>query len=161
IHLESHGVHKATVFLHDGLLDLQRPVRFVCNGMEQSATLQRSLTTVLELLQDGTSDPACVYVARADLELTATDPAALVAKPAREEAQLAEGLSRAGRDAEKLWEVYEWCMKNGREAAAPSVLRSVLRSTPDDSRARAALGHVRGKDTWFPSKEALERFERS
>jgi hypothetical protein len=160
IHLESQGVHKATVFLHDGLLDLQRPVRFVCNGIEQTATLQRSLTTALELLQDGTSDPACVYVARADLELTATDPAALVAKPVPEDAQLAEGLSRAGRDVEKLWEVYEWCMKSGREAAAPSVLRSLLRSAPDDSRARGALGHVRGKDAWFPSKEALERFER-
>jgi hypothetical protein len=161
IHLESHGVHKATVFLHDGLLDLEHPVRFVCNGIEQSAPLQRSLTTALELLQDGTSDPACVYVARADLDLTATDPAVLVAKPAPEDAQLAEGLSQAGRDSQKLWEVYEWCTKSGREAAAPYVLRSLLRSAPDDSRARTALGHVRGKDAWFPSKEALERFERS
>ena len=161
IEVKSHGVHKATLFLHDGLVDLDRPVRFVANGVEQAATLQRNLTTALELLQDGTSDPACVYVARADLDLTATEPAALLARPAPEDAELAEQLSQAGRDAEKLWAVYESCRTSGRDAVAPSVLRSILRSAPDHARAREALGHVRGKDAWFPSREALERYERS
>ncbi len=161
IELTSNGVHKARLFLHDGLLDLDRPVRFVCNGTEQSGTLQRSLTTALDLLRDGTSDPACVYVASAELDLTATDPAALLARPAPEDVELAQRLSDAGRDVERLWTVYSWCTTNGREAVAPSVLRSVLRSAPDHAAAREALGHVRGKDAWFPSKEALDRYERS
>lgn len=161
IHLTSNGVHKATLLLHDGLVSLDRPVRFVCNGIEQTGALQRSLTTALELLHDGTSDPACVYVARADLDLTATDPAALLARSAPEDTELAQQLSQAGRDAERLWAVYQSCMKSGRNAAAPSVLRSILRSAPDHAGAREALGHVRGKDAWFPSQEALERYERS
>ena len=161
IHIESHGVHRATVLLHDGLVDLDRPVRFVCNGIEQEGRIARSLTTALELLRDGTSDPDCVYVARADLDLTASDPAMLLAKPAPEDAELAQRLDRAGRDAERLWTVYEWCRASGRDAVATSVLRSVLRSDPDHARAREALGHVRGKDAWFPSREALERHERS
>jgi poly(3-hydroxybutyrate) depolymerase len=161
IHLTSNGIYKATLLLHDGLVNLDRPVRFVCNGIEQTGALQRSLTTALELLHDGTSDPACVYVARADLDLTATDPTALLARSAPEDAELAQQLSHAGRDAERLWAVYQWCRTNGRDAAAPSVLRSVLRSAPDHAAAREALGHVRGKDAWFPSKEALERYQRS
>jgi hypothetical protein len=161
IHLESRGVYKATLFLRDGLVSLDRPVRFVCNGVEQAGVLQRSLTTALELLYDGTSDPACVYVARAELDLTATDPAALLARTAPEDAELAEQLSRAGRDAERLWAVYTWCTTSGRNVAARSVLRSVLRSAPDHAGAHEALGHVRGKEAWFPSPEALARYERS
>ncbi|MFN0006347.1 MAG: hypothetical protein ACKVXR_00440 [Planctomycetota bacterium] len=161
IQIESHGAHKATVLLHDGLLDLDRPVRFLCNGIEQSGAVTRSLSTALDLLHDGTSDPVCVYVARAELDLTATDPAKLLARPAPEDSELAEQLSGAGRDVEKLWAVYEWCGTSGRAAAAPSVLRSVLRAAPDHDRARMALGCVRGGDAWFPSQEALERYERS
>ncbi|MFN0243216.1 MAG: hypothetical protein ACKVWV_10030 [Planctomycetota bacterium] len=161
IHLTSNGVHKATLILHDALVSFDRPVRFVCNGIEQSAELQRSLTTALDLLQDGTSDPACVYVARAELDLSATDSTNLLARPAPEDVEFATRLDDAKRDAERLWALYEWCRASGREAAAPSVLRSLLRTAPDHAAAREALGHARGKDTWFPSKEALERYERS
>ncbi len=161
ITIQSHGAHKTTVFLHDGLVDLDRPVTFVCNGIERSSAITRNLTTALDLLEDGTSDPACVYVARVELDLTAKEAGALLAPPVPPDAELAEQLAAAGRDAARLWRVHEWCLANDRGAAATSVLRSILRVSPDHEQARRALGHVRAHGAWFPSQEALDRFDRS
>src|SRR6185503_564835 len=58
IRIDTVGIASATLFLDDALLDLGRPVRVIADGHERSATVVRQLSSFLDMLHDGTSDPA-------------------------------------------------------------------------------------------------------
>jgi hypothetical protein len=77
------------------------------------------------------------------------------------DAEFAERLKSAGEDPAQLWELARWCWDNGRVPAGMRTLEKLLRIDPEHAEARAALGHVRGFERWFPSQDALDRFAAS
>lgn len=158
VRIEGHGASHATLFLNDQLLDLDRPVHFVCNGAEVELHVQRRLATTLDLLEDGTSDPACVYVAQVTLSMSDPASAAYGELASRADPDFRQRLDRAGEDVELLWDLYEWCGATERPAKARVALRRLLRVQPDHEPARAALGYVRAGSRWFTSQEAMDRF---
>ncbi len=156
--LDGHGVSHVTLYLNDALVDLDQPLRVLRNGAEQEVAVERGFLSTLDLLADGTSDAASVYVAEAVLELTEDAIAPRDdAPPADEEYQ--ERLAGAGLDVERLWELHLWCESTDRAAKGRAVLRRLLRVDPDHEAARQALGHLRSRGGWFVSRESFERFE--
>lgn len=63
------GVPSVTLFLNDQLVDLDRPVTIVLNGVEQTDVIPRSVDDMLSLLKRGTSDPGKFYVAAKTYDL--------------------------------------------------------------------------------------------
>jgi len=152
------GVSSVTLYLSDALVDLDRPVRVVCNDVEYSVRVERHLATTLDLLQDGTSDPACVYVALATFDTTGTASASLDDTPLAEDTEYAEQLQAALGDPVKLFALYEWCQSTGRVRKGQRALETLLRLQPDHEAAHAALGHGGEGGRWFPSAEDFERY---
>ncbi len=63
IKVEGQGVRGVRLYLHDLLVDLDKPVKIVLNGQEQQTMIPRSLDDFLDLLVKGTSDAGRPYVA--------------------------------------------------------------------------------------------------
>ena len=161
VRITGEGVAQATLYLNDALVDLDRALRVICNGVESTSLLRRDLSATLDMLWDGTSDVACVYVAEATYDMTGEAPELEVAASPGSDAEYARRLAEAEGEAARLWDLYGWCRSSGREARGPGVLRRLLRLDADHEDARTALGHIRSGDRWFTSREALERVERS
>jgi hypothetical protein len=155
IRISTAGVSRVTLYLNDALLDLEKPIRVFLRGEEVSALVPRSMARTLDMLHDGTSDPACVYVADASFDTAGASVAAGA------DAELEARLAAAGDRADALWEVYQWCASSDRAARGESVLRRIVRLAPDHDAAHAALGYHGSPAAWFPSRPALERFRRS
>jgi hypothetical protein len=159
IRLDTEGMAHATLLLNDAMLDLARPVRVICNGNEQSLAVARQLSSLLDGIYDGTSDPAAVYVARVELDLT-TPAAASVPEVASDvAAEFAQRLSAAGSEVAKLWELHRWCQSTQLARQDERVLRAIVRLDPENAGAHEALGHARFANQWFTTPEALERFK--
>ena len=155
VRIDTEGMALATLFLNDLLLDLSQPVRVVLNGVERSVLVPRRLSSFLDLLHDGTSDPAAVYVARAEFELTGAENAS--DDVAASDPELERRLAEAGSDVAELWKLHTSLAP----AQATRVLRAIVRLDPGNEKAREALGHVRSGERWFTSQAALERFLQS
>jgi len=159
IRVSTHGVSRVTLYLDDALVDLEAPVRVLVNDVEQKGVLPRSLASALELLRDGTSDPACMYVVEASFDASgAASEAGAAAEP---DAKFEEQWAAAGERVPDLWQLHEWCASTQRVAEDARVLRRLLRLAPDHEGARAALGQFGAAGQWFPSQAAFERFQRS
>jgi hypothetical protein len=156
IEITCHGTSQVALFLNDALVDLGRPVTFRCNGVESSSMVRRSLPTTLSLLEEGLSDPGAMYVAQYVCDLNRQGSGASVA--AAPDADFDERFAAAGEDADRLWELDQWCRANQREARADGVLRKLLRFAPQHEEARKALGYVRSGEQWWESQRALDSF---
>ncbi len=155
--VDGQGVSHATLYLNDALVDLDRPVTVVCNGVERVVQLERSVSALLDLLQDGTSDPGRVFVAEERFDLSgaeAAPDAGVVADP-----DLARLLAAAD-DADALWRLHERCLAADKPAGSRRALEKLLRIAPDHEQAHRALGHQRAQGMWFPDEAALARFLR-
>jgi len=159
IRISTHGVSQVTLYLDDELVDLEAPVRVLVNGNEQKLAIPRRLASALELWRDGTSDPACMYVAEASLEASA--PAVGASSAPEPDAKFDEQWAAARDVVEELWALHLWCASTQRVAADARVLRKLLRLAPDHAGARAAVGQFGSAGSWFRSREAFERFQRS
>ena len=73
ITVDGEGFTGVVLYFNDVLVDLDKPVKVVCNGSEHLEVIPRSLATTLELFVSSRSDPGKVY--------TATRPYDLPAKP--------------------------------------------------------------------------------
>lgn len=71
ITLTGKGVRDVSLFLSDGLVDLDRPVTVIANGAESKDTFQRSVNTFLELLREGKNDSGRLYTATKQYHLPA------------------------------------------------------------------------------------------
>ncbi|MFT5151452.1 MAG: hypothetical protein ACI841_001439 [Planctomycetota bacterium] len=71
VYIDGEGVPKVTLYLNDQLVDLESPVKVICNGVENEAVLQRRLSVTLEFLKKGTSDSNCIYVSTQTFALPA------------------------------------------------------------------------------------------
>jgi len=66
----------------------------------------------------------------------------------------------AGKDAEKLWDLYLWCDANDMEKEARASLRAVVRADPDHKEAHLKLGHLEYDGQWFTSQAKLDQYKK-
>jgi hypothetical protein len=155
VRVSTRGVSQVTLYLSHALLDLGKPVRVLLDGDESQHTLAPRLATTLELLHDGTSDPAAVYTA--ELALAVREEGEPEAEPALS-ADFAPRLAAAGEDLAALWKLHESCRDAVLAREDALVLRRLLRLAPEHAEARAALGQAGASGRWFASPAAHERF---
>jgi hypothetical protein len=55
--IDGEGVAKVSLYFNDVLVDIDKPVKVVCNGAEHTDLIPRSLGTTLDLIAKGRSDP--------------------------------------------------------------------------------------------------------
>ena len=75
ITIDATGVTEVTVYLSDDLVDLSKPVKVVANGAENIDQFDRSLRTVMTLLESGKIDPGRVFVASKQYSLPTVEGA--------------------------------------------------------------------------------------
>ena len=73
ITVDGEGFTSVILYFNDILVDLDKPVKIVCNGSDHLDVIPRSLATTLDLIVSSRSDPGKLY--------TATRPYDLPAKP--------------------------------------------------------------------------------
>ena len=71
ITITGEGVTTIYLFFNDVLVDLDKPVKVVCNGAEHTDVIPRNLGTMLDFLTSGRSDPGKLYIATKDYDLPA------------------------------------------------------------------------------------------
>jgi hypothetical protein len=69
--IDGEGVTHVSLFFNDVLVDLDKPVKVVCNGAEHTDQIPRNLGTTLDLIVKGRSDPGKLYVATKEYDLPA------------------------------------------------------------------------------------------
>jgi len=69
ITVEGEGVPKFVVYFNDVLLDLDKPVKVIANGIPNERTVPRSLQRTLDLVLNSRSDPGKFYVASMEFDL--------------------------------------------------------------------------------------------
>ncbi len=161
VRITASGVWRVNLYLNDELLDLDKPIKVVCNDVERTYNAQRSLGPALEWLREGLSDTRCVYTARIDVDIVPRPVSARPAPTPEEFAKTRADLAAAGVDPAKLWELHLVAKASQREFAAERALAKLLRIEPDHLQAREALGHERVGERWFSSRAVLERYAKS
>jgi hypothetical protein len=71
ITIEGEGVRSVTLYFNDILVDMDKPVKVVCNGSEHTDVIPRNLGVMLELLTSGRLDPSKIYTASKEFDLPA------------------------------------------------------------------------------------------
>jgi hypothetical protein len=71
IAIEGEGVTSVKLYFNDLIVDLDKPVKVVCNGAEHMDQIPRNLTTTLDLMFSSRSDPGKVYTATRQFDLPA------------------------------------------------------------------------------------------
>lgn len=69
ITIDGEGVTKFSLYFNDVLVDMDKPVKVVCNGTEHTDLVPRNLGTTLDLMVRGRSDPGKIYTATKDYDL--------------------------------------------------------------------------------------------
>jgi len=69
--VEGEGVTSVTIYFNDLIVDLDKPVKVVCNGAEHLDQIPRNLTTTLNLMFSTRSDPGKLYTAVRQFDLPA------------------------------------------------------------------------------------------
>jgi len=97
------------------------------------------------------------------LFLTVTTPAE-ASVSARFEApfqdDFADRLKAARGDVEALWSLANWCEARGLIQERDRTLRWLLKTQPEDQKARELLGHVRFDGQWFTSEKKLAAYRK-
>ncbi len=65
----------------------------------------------------------------------------------------------AGKDPEKLWELFLWCEAYGLDKQGRSCLRSLLRVDPEHREAHLKLGHIEYEGKWFKTQKKLDKYK--
>jgi len=81
-------------------------------------------------------------------------PAALVAD------EFADRLREARGDVDALWDLANWCEARGMMKERDRALQSLLRTSPEDRKARELLGHVHYDGQWFTSEKRLASYKK-
>lgn len=157
IEIEGTGASQVTLYLNDAVLDLDRPIRVAYKNREHERLAARRVAWVLDLLQDGTSDPASVYVATLTIDLEDVQEVAEQGGEVEAKRRFLKALQEAGHDVDALRGALQASPPDVRERWGAIALRRIVRLAPEDQAAREALGHVRGDTQWFTSQAALER----
>ncbi|MCB9914496.1 MAG: hypothetical protein H6828_05030 [Planctomycetes bacterium] len=65
----------------------------------------------------------------------------------------------AGKDVEKLWELYLWCDAFGMEKEGRTTLRAILKEDPDHRGANEGLGYLEYDGKWFKTQKKLDEYK--
>ncbi|MDF1836902.1 MAG: hypothetical protein P1V35_03455 [Planctomycetota bacterium] len=156
--IDSTGISHATLYLSDALVDLDRPIKVIANGVTTHHTARRSVRSMLGFLAEGTSDPGCVYTGQIVVDVTgksADEPQAMTGAVAPD---FLDAVSKANGLSSELWALNQRYEDEGRMEAAKAVLKILLRKDPNHGGARRTLGHVLHGERWFTSQSALDHF---
>lgn len=66
--------------------------------------------------------------------------------------------TEAGKDAQKLFDLYLWCKQKDQDKNATTILREIIKVDPDHENARKLLGYVKHDGKWVTEKE-LEKIK--
>jgi hypothetical protein len=69
ITVEGEGVSRFSIHFNDALVDLDKPIKVVCNGTLNERTVPRSLQRALDLFASSRSDPGKLYVNSVEFDL--------------------------------------------------------------------------------------------
>jgi hypothetical protein len=69
--VDAEGIASTTLYFNDQLVDLDKPVKVVCNGSENVALIPRNLPLTLQLMYQSRSDPGKVYTANKTFDVPA------------------------------------------------------------------------------------------
>jgi len=73
VHVEAHGIDRVTLYLNDALVDLDQPVKVICNGAQNLDVVPRSLKTTTQLIFKAVNDPGRVFVAEREYSIPAAE----------------------------------------------------------------------------------------
>ncbi len=158
IRIDGEGVSQVTLYLNDVLVDLGKPLHVICNGVERKPPLSPRTSLMLDMLNDGTSDSGCMYVAQANYAMIDDANTVVQIAAPKQDDEFEQRVAEAKGDATKLWEVYLWCLSTKRQERVAPVLRRIVRVDPLHRAAHLALGHIANDVQWFHSQAALDRF---
>ncbi len=161
IRIQAEGLSQITLYLNDTLVDLDKPMRIICNDVEGLVQTRRHLQDTLDMMLDGTSDAGSVYVAQVIVPTSAEGKTTETRAVPPKDVEFERAFTEAGAQVDKLWELSQWCKSTERDALGARVLRRLLHLAPDHEGARSALGHKFAKGQWFTNQAALDRFLRS
>ncbi len=65
----------------------------------------------------------------------------------------------AGKDPEKLWDLFLWCDAYGMEKEGRSCLRAILKADPEHKEAHLKLGHIEYDGQWFTTQKKLDKYK--
>ncbi len=89
------------------------------------------------------------------------EPRGLLSQPTASRADEFADRLKAGRgDVKALWELANWCEARGMLKERDRALKSLLRTSPDDKKARELLGHTRFDKQWFTSEKKLKSYKK-
>jgi hypothetical protein len=71
ITIDGEGVTSIVLYFNDALVDMDKPVKVLCNGAEHVDQIPRNLTTTLNLMFQSRSDPGKLYTATKPYDLPA------------------------------------------------------------------------------------------
>jgi len=63
ITIEASGIETVTIFFNDTLVDLDQPVKVICNGAVHEDKIPRNFNSMMEQIYRGRSDPGRIYTA--------------------------------------------------------------------------------------------------
>jgi hypothetical protein len=67
----------------------------------------------------------------------------------------------AGKDIEKLWDLYLWCDANGMDKQGRSCLRAIVREDDSHRAAHETLGHLEFDGKWFTTQKKLDKYKKA
>jgi hypothetical protein len=77
-----------------------------------------------------------------------------------DEAEYERRRKLADKDADKLWDLHDWCKEKKLDKDAKSCLRRIVQLKPDDEKAHKLLGDVPYDGKWFPSAAKVEEYKK-
>jgi len=86
-----------------------------------------------------------------------SDPAA---QQPPQDAEFERRRKDAGKDVDKLWDVYKWCKEQKKDDKGRSICRQILQIDPNFEDANLALGYVKFDNKWFPSQKKVEEYKK-
>jgi hypothetical protein len=109
--------------------------------------------------------PSLILVLSASsADLSSHEPAAFAQNPPPapnpDEAEYEKRRKLADKDADKLWDLHDWCVQKKLDKDAKSCLRRIVQLKPDDEKAHKLLGEVPYDGKWFPSEKKVEEYKK-
>jgi len=66
----------------------------------------------------------------------------------------------AEKDADKLWDLHDWCKEKKLDKESKSCLRRIVQLRPEDEKAHKLLGEISYDGKWFPSEKKVEEYKK-
>jgi len=109
--------------------------------------------------------PSLILVLSASsADLSSYEPAAFAQNPPPapnpDEAEYEKRRKLADKDADKLWDLHDWCVQKKLDKDAKSCLRRIVQLKPDDEKAHKLLGELPYDGKWFPSEKKVEEYKK-